>query len=610
MLKPLRLLVPLAALVLLTLPSVASAGHTTDPRSRNLVPMGHSPWTTKFSEDFNYNNDSTISDIAFWRNYAIQGSYSGFRFVDISNPNNPVTVSETTCGSAAPFSGTGDTNGQGDITISPDGNILVRSQDSGRILPGNDLSQACTPGTGGSTSQGFEGLQIFNVANKNAPGTFVKAVFTDFGSHTHTQYYDQANNRLVIYVSRSGTTGPTGGYGTPSTSPYGGQNWPAGVGCITAVTVPLANPAGAEVANRCIPAGTGGCHDVSVAEGQKLLYGACRPNMILWDITDPINPRQLHDHQYPGITGWHSAAVSYDGRYLYAGWEPGGGTAPRCQATGSPLSNPPATGNVQTDAMKTIFVFRASDGALVGRWVLPQEQSSEENCTIHNYNIAPFADRHILVGDGYQAGNFVVDFTDPANPQQIAWSDPPCYDANPGLQGCQAAAATGGDADPGEWSTHWYNDLIVASDIFEGINIWGVTEPWWATHSVTLPFLNPQTQTEQLTCRATATGSFRARRAGTLRVSTSVNGSQVAGLNVRVTGAGVNRLLQTNAQGTASVRVRPSRRGVIRVNVDELNIAGSCSASRRVAAAPRRAGAVRGAGTGGTGGAGLTGRPI
>ena len=80
---------------------------------------------------------------------------------------------------------------------------------------------------GGSTALGFEGLQIFDVSNKAAP-RFVKAVFTDFGSHTHTQYYDRANNRLVIYVSRGGTQ--RAGRAAMRHSrprPYGGQNWPA-----------------------------------------------------------------------------------------------------------------------------------------------------------------------------------------------------------------------------------------------------------------------------------------------------------------------------------------------------------------------------------------------
>jgi hypothetical protein len=621
--KTFRFMLVLAAVAALVVPATATAGHTTDPRSRNLIPLGHSPWTTKFSDDFNYTNDSTISDIAFWGRYAIQGSYSGFRFVDISDPNNPVTFSDTICGNSPPYSSTnsGNTNSQGDITISPDGNVLVRSQDSARVLPGNDPANACQPGTtaptgtpGGTTQIGWEGLQIFDVSNKAAP-RFVKAVFTDFGSHTHTQYYDRANNRLIIYVSRGGQREGSQGanaYQPPPAppNPYGGQNWPAANGCITAVEVPLANLAASRVVNRCIPAGTaaatvtpGGCHDVAVNERLKRLYGACRPNMILWDISDPVNPVMLHDQQYPGITGWHTASMSWNGQYLYAGWEPGGGTQPRCQATGSPLGGTPPT--FQTDAMKTIFVFRASDGVLVGRWVLPQEQSDQENCTIHNYNLVPFADRHVLVGDGYQAGNYVVDFTDPTNPQQIAWSDPPCYDANPGTPGCQAAAAPGmgGDADPGEWSTHWYNGNVIASDIIEGINIWDVAERWWE-NAPDLPFLNPQTQTS-LTCTVRATGRPRATRRGVLHVRVGVNGQALSGIDVMVRGAGVRRSAQTNASGMAMFTLKPTRAGTLRITADELNI-DPCRTTRSVRRAPSAGGV---AGTGAGGGAGLTGRP-
>ena len=331
--KPVFLLCMIATLVI---PTAAMAGHMTYLWSRNLQPNGHSPWASRFSEDFVFNNDSTISDIAFWGDLAVQGSYSGFRFVNIADPNNPVQVSEFNCGNAPPYSSTnsGGTNSQGDITISPDGNILVRSQDSGRILPGNDLAQACTAGTGGSTNLGFEGLQIFDVSNKAAP-RFVKAVFTDFGSqHAHAvprqgeqpprhlrepRRHERAHRWLQraswALTVRAALTGP----------PTRAASRP--------VTVPLDNPAGAAVANRCIVAGLAGCHDVSVYEGMKRMYGACRPNMILWDTTDPVNPRVIHDQQYPGITGWHSASMSWNGQYLYSGWEPGGGTQPRCQAT-------------------------------------------------------------------------------------------------------------------------------------------------------------------------------------------------------------------------------------------------------------------------------------
>jgi hypothetical protein len=565
----------LAAAAALALTAPALAWHSAFPHSRNMVALGESPQP---------NDGEFNSDIAFWGNYAFEGSYDGFRILDISNPSAPTEVTEVKCGAS-----------QGDVTISPDGNILVRSQDSGRILPGNDPNQACSRGTGGSTVQGWEGLQIFDVSNKAAP-RFVKAVFTDFGSHTHTQYYDRANNRLVIYASRGGTSGPTGGYGTPSTSPYGGQNWAANTGCITAVTVPLDNPTAAAVANRCIVAGTGGCHDVMVYEGMKRLYGACRPNMILYDTTDPVNPRQIHDQQYPTITGWHSAGMSWDGKLLFAGWEPGGGSAPRCMATGTPTSTTPGSQSVQTDAQKSIFVFRASDGTLVGRWVLPREQNQFENCTIHNYAFVPFVDRHVLVQGSYQSGSSVVQFSPLVGEhdwvgQEVAWVDPPPLASTLVLGGA--------------WSTHWYNGEIYESDIPRGVAIYTINEPWWQ-QAIDLPYLNPQTMGDRLTCRVTAASpALRQRKRSTVRATVRVNGQTTAGMTVRLTGAGVNRAVKTNSNGVAAAAIRPSRAGSLRVMASSLNVA-ACSASKRVARAAVKV--RRGVRGGGTGGAALTGR--
>jgi hypothetical protein len=229
--------------------------------------------------------------------------------------------------------------------------------------------------------------------------------------------------------------------------------------------------------------------------------------------------------------------------------------------------------------------------------VLPQEQTAYENCTIHNFNLAPYVDKHIVVGDAYQAGNFVVDFTDDVDGNQVAFSDPPAIDRSSTTPGMQANSAGG------EWSTHWYNDLIYASDIQEGINVWDVNEPWWETHSVNQRMLNPQTMTERLTCRVTTHGALRAKQRGELHVAVRVNGQRVAGMDVRVRGAGLTASRETNATGEFMLRVRPSRAGSVRVSASALNVA-PCTTTKRVAA-PRRAGV---AGTG-TGGASLTGRP-
>ncbi len=551
-----RLVATFAFLAFLALPASALAGHEADPATPNMQKLGH-------NVEVPVSGGAIHSDIAFWGNYAFQGSYDGFRILDISNPMAPTEVSDVLCGAS-----------QGDMTISPDGRILVRSQDTPRVLPGNDIAQACHPGTATSTANGFEGLQIFDVSNKAAP-VFVKAVPTDCGSHTHTQYYDRANNRLIIYVSRSGCTGQTNNpYGLAGTNP---------LPRITAVEVPLDNPAGARVVNNNIPAGNNGCHDVAVYEGIDRLYGACRPYMILWDISDPVNPVQIHAVTHPGVTptlgvtGWHSASFSWDGKILIAGWEPGGGVAPRCQETGAPLGGNPPT--FQTDEMKSVFFFRASDGAFISKWVLPRPQTAQEACTIHNYNPVPILDRHLLAMGNYTAGTSVLDFTDPMNPRELGWVDPLPVDLNKG----------------GAWSSHWYNRILWESDIDEGLNVFRLAEPV-TNRTLLMPLLNPQTQGEPFACTARVTSR---RPVAGRRSAVSVRLTVAAGhegvmvrqpaqrVTVRLRGAGVSATRRTTAAGTATFFVRARRAGTIRVVAPgELNMAG-CTARVSVRSAPR-----------------------
>jgi hypothetical protein len=46
----------------------------------------------------------------------------------------------------------------------------------------------------------FEGIRIFDLTDPAHP-VYLKAVYTDCGSHTHTLVPDLSNNRLLIYVS-------------------------------------------------------------------------------------------------------------------------------------------------------------------------------------------------------------------------------------------------------------------------------------------------------------------------------------------------------------------------------------------------------------------------
>jgi hypothetical protein len=73
-----------------------------------------------------------------------------------------------------------------------------------------------------------------------------------------------------------------------------------------------------------------------------------------------------------------------------------------------------------TDAVEkeSFFFYETETSDFLGKWTLPRSQSSTENCTLHNYNVVPLRNGgDVLVSGHYQAGTWVVDFTDPANAQ-------------------------------------------------------------------------------------------------------------------------------------------------------------------------------------------------
>lgn len=104
------------------------------------------------------------------------------------------------------------------------------------------------------------------------------------------------------------------------------------------------------------------CHDMGVILG-RVDRAACAGSprgIAVFDIRDLDDPEFLYAAEAPTVTGWHSAAFTWDGRQLVGGWEPGGGTQPRCQVTGAPL----AGGLFQTGG---VAVRRAASAARLPR---------------------------------------------------------------------------------------------------------------------------------------------------------------------------------------------------------------------------------------------------
>lgn len=427
--------------------------------------------------------DTRNTDLAFWGKTAIQGRYDGFRVIDIKAPGNPRELAFFQCVSP-----------QGDVGVY--GNLVFRSVDSPQITNGcstvaqngNPAGADCAPAA--SPCTGFEGIQIFDISNLNDI-KLVKSVALDCGSHTHTVVPDATNDRVLIYnsVSGAGLQANPGKYGNRCPGPPFNRE--------DIVEVPLSDPAGASVIGSFslgqMPAPDGRliqtCHDMGVILGAvKRAACAGSPGVPVFDISDLEHPQFLYATSAPTVTGWHSAAWTWDGSILVTGWEPGGGTAPRCQVTGAPISPPTAGSSVQTDEMKTLFFHDGDTGQIIGRHVLPRPQSEWENCTMHNYNIVPHRTRNLLVHGSYQSGTALVDFTDPANAYEVAWMDPDPLDP-------PSPTSPGGRTNfrGGDWSSYWYNGLIYESDTRRGLYVWKVSAPEAGGPTVSLDHLNPQT---------------------------------------------------------------------------------------------------------------------
>jgi len=443
-----------SAVGLLGLQAPAAADHATRPHTQNMHALGHSAHPATFFGDPDGVRHIS-SDIAFQGTLAFQGNYDGFRVIDITEPGDPQEIVHQGCN--------GD---QGDIVVW--GDILVRSWNSKKAVA-RDCDGEVVPA-------GWEGVHVFDISNVADPD-LVAAVELPCGSHTATIAGVSGGN-LIVYSNISSSTGCGFVPGRAAEDPIGDF--------MDVISVPLADPAGATLLRREPLAGPTtdvrtGCHDAGVILGSVNKAACASADTInVWDIGDNETPGgSLEDPELlftitePGVGQagtngrWHSAAFSWDGEVLVGGWEPGGGAEPECQST-------------DPDVDKSAFFYDATTGAKLGQWVLPRGQDGVgENCTVHNYNVVPLrGGRKVLVSGNYQAGTWVTEFTDPANPVTLGWSDPPAI-TPPDLGGA--------------WSSYWYNNFIYESSITEGLNVFrfGGRETAGARQ---LSRLNPQTQ--------------------------------------------------------------------------------------------------------------------
>ena len=151
----------------------------------NLEPVGSSPRPVPLT---GAGSGLVNSDLAYWGDMAIQGTYEGFRLIDISDPTDPTEINNYTgC-----VEGTTVAN-QGDIVVWDD--LLVRALNS----PAGGGGFICG---GVQIPQGEEGSVVFDISDPAAP-VGVAFIPAPCGTHTLTGVPDLANDRLLIYSSAS-----------------------------------------------------------------------------------------------------------------------------------------------------------------------------------------------------------------------------------------------------------------------------------------------------------------------------------------------------------------------------------------------------------------------
>jgi hypothetical protein len=442
-------------------PGYQGAGAASDVHSPNMALLGN------YGAGLGYREGT---DLAFWGNRAIAGSYStgtdaspgspALRVFDISDASRPGLLGSLWCPAS-----------QNDVSVWRD--LVFMSVDSprkdwtdkdGKPRRAHECGAPSASQADMLAGSEWEGIRIVSIADPGNPQQ-IAAVRTDCGSHTHTLVPDLANGRVLIYAL------------SYPLNPQGKNCNPATYRKFSIVEVPLSNPTAAKVISTPDVSPADGCHDVSVFLQTDIAAAACLTESQIWDISDRAHPKVIAHIYNPQINIHHSTAFAWDGKKIAIGDELGGAAAaPGCLDPHEPLG-----------LIWFYDITKPTAPVLAGKYHTQenaQQQPDTLFCTAHNFNPVPLrGDRDVMTSAWYRGGTTVFDWTDPKNAKQLGYYIP----SSP----VHAAA----------WSSYWYNGLIYVNNYdasyvpsipqSRGFDVMAITG---LRDAVRLPRLNPQTQ--------------------------------------------------------------------------------------------------------------------
>ena len=467
-------------------------------------------------------DSSTNSDLAFYKNYVIQGNYDGYQVWDISNPGHPTLKKSYYCPAS-----------QSDVSVFR--NLLFVSGEgtSGRL----DCSGA---GVHDSVSHDrLRGIRIFDISDISNP-KYLANVQTCRGSHTHTVVIDP-NDSTNVYVYVSGSApvrSPTELPGCVRQSPDSNPN--SSLFRIEVIKVPVAAPEQAAIVSSprifdsLAPPPQHGEMQQDIDESKRVvdsarahggyvarLFGQERvvSNRFVTPMLDSIvktrggtgaataadsqvlrdnlqsildrlfqvnqrrrtGPNQCHDITvYPTIGLAGGACGGYgllldirdvahprrigavaDSNFSYwhsATFNNAGTQILFTDEWGG--GGQPKCRDYDKPEWGADALFTLDNGQMTFRsyYKMLAPQTANENCVAHNGSLIPIPGRDIMVQSWYQGGVSIFDWTDAAHPKEIAF-----FDRGP-VDGTKPA-------DGGTWSAYWYNGHIYSSEIARGLDV-------------------------------------------------------------------------------------------------------------------------------------------